>query len=188
MEKTERLFFGLNLDPLFQAEISVCAERLRRLYPEQKWVRFRHFHFTVHFLGDKTPEQKIKVQSIAAEIAQSTEPFNISLEDMGAFPSLNKPRVIWIGAAQECRVDLEHLYQKVTRPLIAEGFPVEHETFTPHATLFRVRADKLIQWDPEVFQFPKTSLRRVDRLTLFKSVLIDGASEYVPIETYPFAG
>lgn len=187
MLQTERLFLGLNLDPLFHTDISVCAERLRQLYPEQKWVRFRHFHFTVHFLGDTTAKQKEKIQSIAKSIAQATQPFDVSLEGMGAFPNLNKPRVIWIGAAQECRLDLEEFYRKVTCPLIAEGFPVEHETFTPHTTLFRVRADNPIVWNEDVFSFSKTPFRTVKQLTLFKSVLSDQASEYVPIQDFLFS-
>ncbi len=186
MEKMERLFLGLHLDPLFKEEITAHAKKLRELYPDQKWVNLRHFHFTIHFLGDSTPGQREKIARIAREIASQTKPFKVGLEGMGAFPSLNKPRVVWVGAAKKCLADLDDLYRKITIPLIAEGFPVEHESFTPHATLFRVRADKLIQWDPEFFQFPKTPLRRVDRLTLFKSTLTEWGSEYVPIDYYLF--
>ena len=186
METTERLFLGLHLDPLFQKEVAAFAEALRPLYPGHKWVRLRHFHFTIHFLGDTTAEQKEKIQAIARSVAENTKPFPVALEGMGAFPSLNKPRVIWIGAAEECKANLLDLYGKVTRPLISEGFPVEHETFTPHATLFRVRADSPIVWDERVFSFPKTSARCVDQLTLFKSESGESGSEYVPIETYPF--
>ncbi len=186
METTERLFLGLHLDALFQKEVAVFAEKLRALYSDQKWVRLRHFHFTIHFLGDTTADQKERIRTIARSVAENTKPFPIALEGMGAFPSLSKPRVIWIGAAEECKSNLLDLYGKVTRPLISEGFSVEHETFTPHATLFRVRADFPIVWDDRVFSFPKTSARCVDQLTLFKSELSESGSEYVPIETYPF--
>lgn len=183
---TERLFLGLHLDALFQTEIAVFAQQLRVLYPDQKWVNLRHFHFTIHFLGDTTAEQKQTAAELAREIAAATKPFLISLEGMGAFPSLTKPRVIWIGASKECRLALTGLYENVTKPFIAAGFPVEHETFTPHATLFRVRAETPIIWDKNVFQFPKTDLRQMHSLTLFKSVLQPHGSEYIPVETYPF--
>lgn len=186
MLQAERLFLGLHLDPLFQGEIAVHAEKLRELYPNQKWVNLRHFHFTIHFLGDTSSSQREKVVQIAREVASQTEPFEVALEGMGAFPSLIRPRVIWIGAAEECLPSLMDLYDRLTKPLIAEGFLVEHESFTPHATLFRVRANSLIQWDAEVFQFPKTSLQIVDRLTLFKSTLTEWGSEYVPVAEYVF--
>jgi len=188
MLQTERLFLGLNLDPLFHTEISVCAERLRPLYPDQKWVNLRHFHFTVHFLGDTNSAQKERVMRIAREVASQTKPFEVVLEGMGAFPSLSKPRVVWVGAARECLPALDNFYQRITTPLIAEGFAVEHESFTPHATLFRVRAESLIKWNSEVFQFPKTTLRMVDRLTLFKSTLTEWGAEYVPVDCYSFGG
>ncbi|HCM42934.1 MAG TPA: RNA 2',3'-cyclic phosphodiesterase [Candidatus Omnitrophica bacterium] len=186
MEINERLFLGLHLDPLFKEEITAHAKKLRELYPNQKWVNLRHFHFTIHFLGDSSSEQREKIARIATEIASQAKPFDVALEGMGAFPNLNKPRVVWVGAAKVCLADLHDFYRKITVPLIAEGFPVEHESFTPHATLFRVRADSLIPWSPEVFQFPKTPLRMVNRLTLFKSTLTEWGAEYVPIEEYPF--
>lgn len=188
MSTTERLFLGLNLDPLFQREISAAAEKLKVLFPDQKWVRFRFFHFTVHFLGDTTSDQKEKVISIARGIAKATKPFQIALEGMGAFPSLQKPRVIWIGAAEECRESLDCFYRKVTQPLVAEGFPVEHEEFTPHTTLFPARAEKPIIWDPKLFQFQKTSFEMMRDLTLFKSTPVSDGNEYQPCEVFPFEG
>ncbi len=188
MEKSERLFLGLHLDPLFSEEISAHAKKLRELLPDQKWVNLRHFHFTIHFLGDSTSEQKEKIARIARDIASQTKSFGVALEGMGAFPSLNKPRVIWIGAAEVCRPSLLDFYTKVTKPLITEGFPVEHETFTPHATLFRVRADTPIIWDESVFQFAASPVKTVSELILFKSTLTNWGSEYVPVESYPFAG
>ena len=186
METTERLFLGLHLDSLFLKEVSACAEKLRVLYPDQKWVRLRHFHFTIHFLGDTTTAQKEKIRVIAKSVAAATKPFPVALEGMGAFPSLTKPRVIWIGAAEECCPDLSGLYDKVTRPLINEGFAVEHETFTPHATLFRVRAEIPIVWDKNIFNFSQTAFRTIDRLMLFKSISGPDGSEYQPIEEFLF--
>ncbi len=186
MEKTERLFLGLHLDALFQKQVADFSKKLHVLYPDQKWVKLRHFHFTIHFLGDTTEEQKEKIRVIAKGVAADTKSFPIALEGMGAFPSLIKPRVIWIGAAEECKKSLFDLYTHVTLPLIAKGFPVEHETFTPHATLFRVRAEKPIVWDTNIFSFTKTEPRLISGLSLFKSILGTDGSEYQPIEAFPF--
>lgn len=187
MENTERLFLGLHLDALFQKEIAARAETLCAIYPDQKWVNLRHFHFTIHFLGDTASEKKEKVALMARDIASQIKPFPIALEGMGAFPSLQKPRVIWVGAAKSCREDLVELYDAVTRPLIEVGFPVEHATFTPHATLFRVRADSPIAWNEWIFSFPKTDVRYIGQLTLFKSVSSSDGPEYQPVEAYPFS-
>jgi len=182
----ERLFLGLHLDALFQSEVAQHAEKLRALYPDQKWVRLRHFHFTIHFLGDTTPDQKERVMLRAQEIVATVKPFPIALKNMGAFPSLKKPRVIWVGAADDCQSDLAELYKKVTQPFAAEGFPVEHEKFTPHATLFRVRADAPIIWDDSIFNFPQTQPKIIDRMMLFKSILGPDGSEYQPVEEFLF--
>ncbi len=177
---------GLHLDTLFHKEISAVAEKLRNLYPDQKWVKLHHFHFTIHFLGDTTAQQKEKIRTVVKAVAARTKSFPTALEGMGAFPSLSKPRVIWIGAAESCRNDLMKIYKSITRPLIAEGFPVEHEMFTPHATLFRVRAETPIVWEESIFNFTQTESKAVDRIMLFKSVLSPGGSEYQPIEEFPF--
>ncbi len=186
METSERLFLGLHLYPLFKAEIESVAAYLRPLYPQQKWVNLEHVHFTVHFLGDTTPDQKQKVTALAREIAAATQPFSLMLEKMGAFPKPANPRIVWLGAAAESVAILEELYQRVTAPFIQAGFPVEHDHFTPHATLFRVRRDFPIVWDESVFQFKKTKPQTITELMLFKSVLTPAGSEYIPVVSYPF--
>ena len=186
MEQTARLFLGLHLYPHFKNEIDEAVERLRSLHPDQKWVNPEFIHFTVHFLGETSPEQKQKVMEFASQAAAATEPFKVALKDMGAFPSLKTPRVVWIGAAESCQEDLARLYKRITEPLIREGFPVEHEQFTPHATLFRVKRENPIEWNPAIFQFSQTTAKTIDRLFLFKSVQTSTAAEYHPCEEFIF--
>ncbi len=186
MEKTERLFLGLHLHPLFSVEINRTAQFLKNIHPDQKWVHLKYVHFTIHFLGDTTSAQKNKIMEVVSKVSTKTQPFEIALQGMGAFPSLKNPRVVWVGAAEECQKHLAELYKRITEPLIQESFSVEHEKFTPHATLFRVKRENPIKWDENIFQFPQTRFKTIDRFFLFKSVLTATGSEYHPCEEFIF--
>ncbi len=67
------------------------------------------------------------------------EAFLASLQGVGVFPKIAFPRVIWVGVEKgsEELVDIHHQLEVGLNQL---GFRREHEAYTPHITLFRVRS------------------------------------------------
>ncbi len=95
-------------------------------------------HLTLKFLGE-TPEDRVgRLQHALESVARQFQPFRVELRGVGAFPSPQRPRVVWVGVS-EGSGQLVALAGAVDRGVHALGFPMEDRPFVPHLTLFRIR-------------------------------------------------
>ena len=81
------------------------------------WVAPGNLHLTLKFLG-AVPEARIL--------------------GLGAFPSANRPRVVWAGVTDGASETVE-LARRVDTALAKLGFARDERPFSPHVTLGRVR-------------------------------------------------
>lgn len=165
-----RLFTCIELTESIQKELdSWIPDRslLRKPKPEQ-------LHLTLLFLGECTPYQK---DDIIRELENITvEPFELKIEDMGAFPDQKNPRVIWAGV--EMGPKLTDLQQNVLDSLSGYIPDNQKKRFKPHITLARVKGDMNSRTKAKIFQ-PHGPLKlKVDHLTLKKSTLKSSGSEH----------
>jgi 2'-5' RNA ligase len=63
---------------------------------------------------------------------------NVTLKGVGAFPSSERPRVVWAGI-QKGIEELKVLQQRVYKITVPLGFVAETRPFSPHVTLGRVK-------------------------------------------------
>ncbi len=96
-------------------------------------------HLTLSFLGDVPDERVDRVSSALDRATRGVPPFDLVLEGVGAFPSRERPRVVWVGATRGGQ-ETSALAGRIASALAAEGFSPERERFVPHLTLFRVRS------------------------------------------------
>ena len=103
-----------------------------------RWVRPEAIHLTLKFLGNIGAESVGPISQAMSRCAASVVPFDLSLGELGAFPSLRTPRVIWIGlggaldALLGLQVSLEEELERL-------GYARERHPFSPHLTLGRTR-------------------------------------------------
>ncbi|MDP8002913.1 MAG: RNA 2',3'-cyclic phosphodiesterase [Caldisphaera sp.] len=120
------------------SKIEVFKEQLENFKVKLKLVETENLHITLRFLGEIDDSYvNIIKDSILGQIKYNS--FIIKLEGLGAFPSINKARVVWIGITQ----GFEHLKQiknMIDQLLIKSGFKLEKEDFTPHLTIARVKS------------------------------------------------
>jgi 2'-5' RNA ligase len=103
-----------------------------------KWVDPKGIHLTLKFLGNVPTGQVKQITAAIEESSQDIWPFHLEILDMGAFPSMRQPRVLWVGVQGE--IDkLSRLHQNIDSALGSLGFPREERPFTPHLTLCRLR-------------------------------------------------
>ena len=96
-------------------------------------------HLTLFFLGEIPRERAGPIAEALAPVGAARAPFYATLEGVGAFPSADRPRVVWLGIT-EGSAELVRLAGEVRTALGSEGDPTRRETFAPHLTLFRVRS------------------------------------------------
>jgi 2'-5' RNA ligase len=95
-------------------------------------------HLTLRFLGDvEDPAVESLTRSLGPAVA-SHRAFELVLEGVGAFPSRDRPRVVWRGVGHG-REEVAALARTVRDAVVRAGLPDDPVPFVPHVTLFRVR-------------------------------------------------
>jgi RNA 2',3'-cyclic 3'-phosphodiesterase len=146
-------------------------------------------HLTLRFLGD-VPESVLPELERSLRAAVEREPpFEVVLEGIGAFPTPERPRVVWraVGAGREA---LHHLAGAVRRAVVEVGLADDPTPFVPHVTLFRVRSSADSERAREVLAGPgppptRVSVREVE---LVESRLTSRGAVHHPRATFPLRG
>ncbi len=130
-----RLFVAVNLPAEERRAAFEAWAPLRAAHLPVRWVREDAFHLTLRFLGEVEDERAAPLQEALAGAVRGARPFSVGLGGIGGFPSLARPRVVWLGV--ERHPALELLANDVERALMALGFEPELRPFHPHLTLGR---------------------------------------------------
>jgi len=157
-----RLFYAVAADDEVKAAAAETVERLRRVPADYRWVDPRDMHVTLRFLGE-TPETELPaVEARLREAAARSAPFEIVYGGVGAFESLEDPRVVWVG--------LDEGFEPMRKLADLLGRD-EPRPFAPHMTLGRRKRESA---SPEFLAAlrsqPRWALRRpASRLSLYAS-------------------
>jgi 2'-5' RNA ligase len=135
MAKT-RTFLAVVPSPDIVERAERALLRLRRLSDNVKWVERANLHWTLHFLGDLDDQDLYEVCQAAERALANFEPFSLSAIGVGAFPSNDRPRTLWIGAGAGSE-KLEQLHAALEAELRPLGFRGENRRYVPHLTLGR---------------------------------------------------
>ena len=181
-----RTFIAIELPPQVQQNLGGVISRLKG--PQTsivRWVAAHNIHLTLKFLGDVSPANMDHLQKILqAQVSQQPR-FAFTVEGMGAFPSLHRPRVIWAGiSAPPQLAALAHVIDFETVRL---GYPSEDRPFSPHLTFGRLAQHATPEQVHLVADILAESMVgklgsvEVTEVTLFKSDLQPGGAVYSPL-------
>src|SRR3989338_7509650 len=95
-----RAFIAIHLPDEVRASLAGLQRELAQSRADVTWVEPDHLHVTLKFLGEITDEQRQAIEAMLHRIAAQEQPFSLSVEGVGAFPSIESPRVIWVGLAE----------------------------------------------------------------------------------------
>lgn len=130
-----RLFVAVNLPDAERRAIWEATAALRRSHLPVRWVAQTALHLTLRFLGEVDEERVPAIMAALESATRDARPFAVGIGGVGAFPSLERPRVVWIGV--EHHPALELLANDVERALMTVAFEPELRPFAPHITLGR---------------------------------------------------
>lgn len=182
-----RLFLAVTI-PEPVKEILAAIQALIEPRTSIAWTKVDQLHLTLKFYGDvKTSLLETLVHLLLPVIA-GLEPRVCSLGNFGTFPTMSKPRVLWVDLDQGSDAVVA-MAQKVDVASAAQGFEVADKPFRPHITLGRVRRASepvnlpLIRIHEKLNQ-ARSVAWKVDALVLFESRLHASGAEHIPIETF----
>ena len=182
-----RAFIALNLPQSIQDSISKETKRLQKLLGDQiiRWVQIHKMHLTLKFLGNIPNSHVDFLNQILTKISDSNSAFDLQINNIGSFPNLKLPRVIWLGV--QSSAGLTSLQKNVDEAVNNLGYEKEARKFSPHLTLGRVHGNlhpNDLQKLRDVlgnFQLGKIDPARVDSLHLYQSDLHSEGSVYTKL-------
>jgi len=142
-----RAFVAVLLDDGLRSAIAATIERLRPLGSSVAWVPPRNLHVTLQFLGDQSEERLAEAEAALADAAAGSAPVDVTFHGIGAFPGLERPRILWVGLAQGA-LEARRLQARVADALVTRGFMKEERPWHPHLTIGRVPDER--RWRREV--------------------------------------
>ncbi|NWF94686.1 MAG: RNA 2',3'-cyclic phosphodiesterase [Candidatus Thorarchaeota archaeon] len=132
-----RAFLSVDIEnEALLARIEYLQRKLDTGAARLKLVEHDNIHFTLRFLGDISEAVAQRMHEELSKVRFS--PFNIDIAGVGAFPSVKRPNVVWIGVRSNMD-RLEAIKQDIDNRLAEFGLGPERK-FAAHATIARVKS------------------------------------------------
>ena len=136
---TLRAFLAVEVPGDVRSALRKVTKRLRNAPAKVSWVKPENLHLTLRFLGEVEPSLLDDFCEGLAPRLASIEAFGLRVRNVGAFPKLSRPSVIWAGVDDPTGrlIEAQAIAEEAAQRL---GLEEDGRGFTPHITLGRVRA------------------------------------------------
>ena len=183
----KRTFIAINLDSniknaLFEFQTKIIVEDSRI-----KWIHPNLLHITLEFLGNQSQKEIENIYLLLKKITSHQKAFVICLSsNIGVFPSLKKPRIIWAGI-EEGSAELKKLSKSIKYSLLKNNLLYDSKEFRTHITIGRVKylPDKNTLMDSlNVLNIKKQS-QKINSIELMESTLTPTGPIYSKLYSFP---
>jgi len=186
-----RAFIAFDLSPEIQKRLDEVSRQLMTVLGASslRWTPVQNIHLTLKFLGDVSTANLEILKKIMQSEAGRVEAFEISVGQIGAFPSASRPRVLWAGV--QAPEQLAALQKSLENEIALVGYPPEERAFSPHLTLARVTRTaspgdlRKVREAIEKSQVGLLGTVRVDAMHLYRSDLNPGGAIYTRLYSAP---
>jgi len=183
-----RTFVAIDLPESVKQDLSQLQQDLKSYGTRVSWVKPSNIHITLKFLGDVKPEKIPEISRALASVAATTRPFRLQPKSCGAFPSLKRMRVLWVGLDGALQT-LSYLQERIEAALNELGFEPENRRFQAHLTIGRVKVQQNLKRLQEAIidrQSFQSEAFDVPGFVLYKSVLRPEGARYSPLDKLTF--
>lgn len=147
------------------------------------WVKPGNVHVTLKFLGEVKEERIEDVFRSTEDTLKESKLFNLSLKDLGCFPNLRRPRVVWVGV-DKGKDELFQMQRQIEEELAKLRFPKEQRPFSAHLTIGRVKSPRNIEELIKLIESTKfqTEEVKIGEVVVMKSQLHPQGVIYTPLK------
>lgn len=184
-----RLFLAVNFSGPLRQELTTRID----LLPKQvtgvdglRWTRPETWHLTLQFLGD-WPESRLPALKSALEALPLAGDFVLRPGDVGGFPDLRRPRVLFMHMDSDGKLEeLAGQVRRVTGDVWPDG-PQDSRRFKAHLTLARVKGPWDAAWSQAVAEHHWADLPHVSvcQFQLMSSVLLPEGARHEVLHSFP---
>ncbi len=179
----KRVFIALNLTKVAKIAVAQILQKLKTVNPKPSihYVKPDSVHLTLHFLGDRNPEEIERIKKILKSSARNYGSTMLITEKIDAFPNLKYPRVVFLTTREKNGNSLTNLQKQLGVELLKAGIDIDQRPWHPHLTLARLTG-------PNHFKTQAIKLTEleipINSLELMESKLGVPGGQYKIIESY----
>ncbi len=186
-----RAFIAIELSNEIRDTLSQIQSHLKYAGADVKWVEKENIHLTLKFLGEISEEKAEEIKVALDDIGREIGPFELNLKELGVFPKIEFPRVIWVGLDKGAKESV-FLAEKIEDALSKIGFQKDTRPFAAHLTIGRGRAPKnkeALKEKMESIQKQVTSNKKqvITSVILFQSTLTPKGPIYTKLHGAKFS-
>jgi len=133
-----RTFVAILVSEAWMAYLARVARELKEATDGFSWVKPENVHVTVRFLGDLEDDGVARARESVRRSASPLRAPVARLGRLGAFPSPDRPRVVWVGLSQG-EEEVKAIAKAVDRGLERDGFGRSDKPSRAHLTVARAR-------------------------------------------------
>lgn len=135
-----RLFVALETPESLKERLRAVQTELRQCLRGSSisWTKPEQFHLTLRFLGTAPGRVVPDLAHALGKVLAGNGHLLLCAKGIGCFPSLRRPRVIWVGL--EGSLDVLTVLHKTVATACRPFTEADEKTFSPHLTLARVKA------------------------------------------------
>lgn len=179
-----RSFIAISLSAEIYEGLDQVIAGLRDSLPDAplRWVPARNIHLTLKFLGSVSEANLGMLEKTLNMVAGQHSAFEMSVGGFGAFPSIHRPRVLWVGV--EASRTLQDVQSGIEYETSRLGYPKEDRPFSPHLTIARASRNappseiKLMSQIISKYEVGFLGAFRVEEIHLYRSDLLHGGAVY----------
>jgi 2'-5' RNA ligase len=179
-----RTFIAFDTPTDIRTELASLQEKLKTARADVRWESSDKFHATIKFLGDVDESILPEIINDIRTVTSSHQPFTVTYKNLGCFPDIRHPRVLWVGC-ENTDGTLERLKNVLDTQLAARGFEIEKRTFHPHITLGREKSSRRLEYLTPMLENltfePHTTM--ITEIIIMKSVLQPQGATYTVLKT-----
>ena len=184
-----RAFFCIPIPGQHSLALQHIADRLCSATDMRaSWVPQQNYHITLRFLGNIDPELVTDLEKLSRDLGERIAPFQCVLDRVGAFPTTENARILWVGGAMPQTFQM--LTEGLALDLINLGFPQARRDSIVHVTLARIKhrpdsalANVIAELNPI-----KPIAPMIDQIVLMESALTGRGPVYTPLFETKLAG
>jgi 2'-5' RNA ligase len=181
-EPAMRLFLAVDVPEAVAVAVAAAIEPWTAAFPNVRWVPPVNWHITLKFLGATSVDRAQWVEETVGAIASTHRRVTVDMGGLGAFPTVERARVLWAGVIDPT-AGLGALVSDLETGL-APVFRKEMRRFHPHLTVGR--SEPPVRLPAGFADTPlATGAFSVEQAVLYRSRLQDGATRYEPLGSFP---
>ncbi len=189
-----RSFIAVDLSNEVLGRLESVYHQLKQRLPGApvRWTPVMNIHLTLKFLGDVSEANLRVLYEILKRESAKQAPFEIRVSGIGAFPSLSRPHVIWVGV--QASPDLASLQHAIDIETARLGYASDERSFSPHLTLGRVGRSATAEEASQIgkslsaIQVRDLGISPVQAVHFYRSDLNPQGSVYTRLYSAPLCG